>query len=129
MARAKKKSGLKFEESIKKLEQIVERLEDEEIPLEESLKLFAEGKALARACEAELAEAENKVRKLIEDSGGEIRETALEGEDEADDAADDNDEDDDESDEEDEDAPPAPRSAESPRRPAERPRADDELPF
>lgn len=69
---AKKKEGLNFEASLKKLETIVRRLEDEEAPLEESLKLFAEGKQLARLCEAELQEAENRVRQLIENDKGEV---------------------------------------------------------
>lgn len=79
MAAKERKKRLNFEASLKKLEQIVNRLEDEQAPLEESLKLFAEGKALARACEAELRDAENRVRQLMAegDDGGEITEAPM----------------------------------------------------
>lgn len=72
MSAKKKKSGLDFESSLKKLEEIVKRLEDEQAPLEESLKLFAEGKSLARRCEAELAQAEIRVRQLMESGESEF---------------------------------------------------------
>ena len=75
-----KKKGLDFEASLKKLEEIVKRLEDEEATLEESLKLFAEGKQLARRCETELQQAEERIRQLIEDEEGKIEETPLERE-------------------------------------------------
>lgn len=80
MSRGKKKSSLSFEESLKKLEAIVARLEEEEVPLEESLRLFAEGRTLARDCERELAEAESKVRQLTEDTNGDITEAPFEPE-------------------------------------------------
>jgi exodeoxyribonuclease VII small subunit len=84
MTAADRKKRLNFEESLKKLEEIVRRLEDEQAPLEESLKLFAEGKALARACETELRNAEAQVRKLMADDRGEIDEAPLDaGDDEA----------------------------------------------
>ena len=79
MDRGPKKSSLDFEKSIKKLEEIVQRLEDDQVPLEESLKLFAKGKKLARACEASLQEAENRVRRLMEDDKGDLSETPFEG--------------------------------------------------
>lgn len=77
MGRARKKGRLDFEASLNKLEQIVHRLEDEQVPLEESLKLFAEGKELAKRCEVELQEAENRVRQLLADEDGEVVEAPL----------------------------------------------------
>lgn len=59
------------------LEAIVKRLEEEEIPLESALKLFAEGQTLARACEEQLRAAENEVRKLLEKADGAIEEAPL----------------------------------------------------
>lgn len=83
MAKRSKKSDLNFEESLKKLEKIVRTLEDDQVPLEESLRLFEEGKKLARACEQDLQRAEERVRLLIEGSGGEVEEEDFEeGEDE-----------------------------------------------
>lgn len=70
-------SEINFEASLQKLETIVKRLEEEEIPLEASLKLFAEGQALARACEEQLRAAENQIRQLLEKSGGKIEEEGL----------------------------------------------------
>ncbi len=78
----KKGSGLDFEASLKRLEEIVRRLEEEQVPLEESLALFTEGKKLAKACETELQKVENRVRQLIEDAQGEIKETPLDEADE-----------------------------------------------
>lgn len=71
----RKRSEINFEESLQKLEAIVKRLEEEEIPLETSLKLFAEGQTLARACEQQLKAAENQIRQLLEKNSGEIDET------------------------------------------------------
>jgi exodeoxyribonuclease VII small subunit len=69
-----------FEASLQKLEEIVKRLEEEEIPLEVSLKLFAEGQVLARACEEQLKAAENQIRELIENPSGKIEEKEFEAE-------------------------------------------------
>ena len=51
----------KFEDSLKKLESIVDQLEKGDLALEESLKLFEEGVGLSAACKAELDAAEGKV--------------------------------------------------------------------
>jgi len=82
MAPPRKKAKLNFEQSLKRLEKIVQTLEDDQIALEDSLKLFEEGKALARACETELTEAENRVRLLMENDEGESEETDFEAEEE-----------------------------------------------
>lgn len=63
-ARKQPTGKLDFEKSLKQLERIVQRLEDEQVPLEEALRLFEEGRKLAQACERELAAAENRVRLL-----------------------------------------------------------------
>ena len=59
----------KFEESLKKLEEIVEQLEKGEIPLEKSLALFEEGMKMSTACRKELEEAEGKVEILLRNQG------------------------------------------------------------
>lgn len=56
-----------FETSIVKLEKIVERLETEELGLEESLRLFEEGVKVSKKCEESLKNAELKVKQLMED--------------------------------------------------------------
>lgn len=59
-----------FEESLKKLEAIVEQLEKGDLPLEESLKLFEQGVDLSAVCKKELDEAEGKVQMLIKQRDG-----------------------------------------------------------
>ncbi len=62
-----------YEENLKRLEEIVARLENEEVSLEESMKLFEEGVKLARLCNEELDKAEQKVEILLKDSEGKIK--------------------------------------------------------
>ncbi|HIE09176.1 MAG TPA: exodeoxyribonuclease VII small subunit [Armatimonadetes bacterium] len=61
-----------FEEGIKRLEEIVRRLESEDVPLEEHLELVREGLFLVNWCERRLKEAERRIERLVEE-GGEIR--------------------------------------------------------
>ncbi len=65
-----------FEEALEKLESIVESMEDDDLPLESLLERFEEGSQLAKACQARLAEAELKIKKLEQtaDSGFETSE-------------------------------------------------------
>ena len=63
----------KFEDAMKKLESVVTRLENGDIPLEESLKLFEEGVKLSRLCAEKLDEAERKVDILMKDKGGNLK--------------------------------------------------------
>ncbi len=65
MAAAKKEPS--FEQSLKRLEEIVDKLEGEELALEDSLKLFEEGVKLAEACGRRLDDAEKKVTLLLKD--------------------------------------------------------------
>jgi exodeoxyribonuclease VII small subunit len=62
-----------FEESLKKLETIVEKLEKGDLSLEESLKLFEEGVGLSAVCKKELEEAEGKVEMLIKRRDGSLK--------------------------------------------------------
>ena len=56
-----------FESSLKDLESIVERLEDENINLEDSVKSFEEGINLVKECQKQLQTAELKIKKLLDD--------------------------------------------------------------
>jgi exodeoxyribonuclease VII small subunit len=62
-----------FEESLKKLETIVDRLERGDLPLEESLKLFEEGVGLSASCKQELDAAEGKVQLLVKQRDGSLK--------------------------------------------------------
>ena len=65
---------LKFEEMMKKLEEIVNELETGDVPLEEALKKYEEGVKLIQACRKRLDETKRKVEVLIKKDG----KTALE---------------------------------------------------
>lgn len=62
-----------FEESLKKLETIVDKLEKGDMSLEDSLKLFEEGVGLSAACKKELEAAEGKVETLIKQRDGSFK--------------------------------------------------------
>jgi exodeoxyribonuclease VII small subunit len=62
-----------FEESLKKLEVIVDKLEKGDLSLEESLKLFEEGVGLSATCKKELDEAEGKVQMLVKQRDGSLK--------------------------------------------------------
>lgn len=64
----------KFEASMEKLEQIVQELEQGELPLEVALKKFEEGVQLAGFCSKTLDETEKKVIMLLKDQNGEVTE-------------------------------------------------------
>lgn len=63
----KKPDNLSYEEALDRLEEIVAKLENAEIPLEESLAAFQEGIALSRLCREKLAEIEYKVEYLLKE--------------------------------------------------------------
>ena len=63
------KKSYPFEHSLEKLEKLVERMEEGDLSLEDSLKTFEEGIKLTRECQQALAKAEQKVKLLIEQSG------------------------------------------------------------
>ena len=54
-----------FEESVRRLGQIVERLEAGDLPLEESIALFESGVRLSREAQAKLDAAEKRVEQLL----------------------------------------------------------------
>ncbi|HYL92296.1 MAG TPA: exodeoxyribonuclease VII small subunit [Alphaproteobacteria bacterium] len=58
-----------FEDSLQRLEKIVDQLEKGNVPLEQALKLFEEGVQLSSSCRKELEEAEGKVEILLKQNG------------------------------------------------------------
>ena len=64
MAKDKK---IDFELSLKELESIIEKLEDENINLEDSVKSFEKGINLVKDCQQQLQNAELKIKKLLDD--------------------------------------------------------------
>ncbi|MEM4367938.1 MAG: exodeoxyribonuclease VII small subunit [Candidatus Anstonellales archaeon] len=54
-----------FEEALKRLEEIVSKLETSEVPLEETLNLFQEGMELVNFCNQKLEEVKHKVEMVV----------------------------------------------------------------
>jgi len=73
-----KKETLDFEAALKKLEAIVEKLENPEVPLQESFSLYEEGMKLSGQMKKELNEIEKKVKILQSNAKGNLQETDFE---------------------------------------------------
>lgn len=61
-----------FEESLNALEEIVQRLERGDVPLEEALVNFQEGMALSKQCQDTLEKAEKTLTKMMTENNKEI---------------------------------------------------------
>ncbi|MFL2450982.1 MAG: exodeoxyribonuclease VII small subunit [Verrucomicrobiales bacterium] len=61
---SQKNESLNFEEAIERLENIIEKMEGERIPLEELLKDYEEGTRLLNACKEKINTAKEKVEKI-----------------------------------------------------------------
>lgn len=59
-----------FEASLKELETIVKQLEEGDMPLEDSLKLFEAGVRLSRECRERLSNAERRIEVLMKEADG-----------------------------------------------------------
>ncbi|MBX3290919.1 MAG: exodeoxyribonuclease VII small subunit [Acidobacteria bacterium] len=70
-----------FEESLDQLEEIVRKLEEGDMPLEESLALFEKGVKLSRDCRDRLAKAERRIEVLLKETDGSISLESIESED------------------------------------------------
>ena len=64
------KQNRSFEESLSRLEEIVRQMEQGNVPLEESLRLFEEGTGLVSSCSKQLDDAELKVVQLMKGPDG-----------------------------------------------------------
>ncbi|MBQ3022377.1 MAG: exodeoxyribonuclease VII small subunit [Clostridia bacterium] len=62
---------MKFEEAMKELEETVNKLESEEVSLDEAMELFEKGVGLSKTCQKLLSEAQLKVTKLIAENNSE----------------------------------------------------------
>ena len=75
---ADEKKEVEFETALKRLESIVENLENGELSLEAALKQYEEGVRMAEVCSKRLTEAEKKVEVLMKTSGGKLKATPFE---------------------------------------------------
>ena len=68
-----KKEDLSFEELVTKLEDVTNKLEKDNLNLDESIKLFEEGMKISKKCNEKLENAEKKISILLKE-GNEIKE-------------------------------------------------------
>lgn len=61
-----------FEDSLNRLEKIVESLERGQVPLDDALNLYEEGIQLSKACAEKLKAAEMRIKKLTKNTGGQF---------------------------------------------------------
>ena len=71
-----------FETALKRLEEIVKKLENGELSLDSALELFEEGIKLSRFCHTKLEQAERKVEILLKNNSGQPRAVPFESENE-----------------------------------------------
>jgi exodeoxyribonuclease VII small subunit len=76
-AEAAGNAGSPLADELARLEEIVRRLEADDVDLDAALILFEEGVARLRAARERLAAAELKVQAVLEEAGGDIRLTDL----------------------------------------------------
>ena len=73
MPSAKKDTSKRtFEQSLSRLEKIVDSLEQGEVPLENAISLYEEGIELSKQCMETLSKAELKIKKLTKDAAGKL---------------------------------------------------------
>lgn len=70
-----------FESSLQELEKVVRGLEEGDLPLEDSLKLFEDGVKLSRECQERLNQAERRIEVLLKDEDGNPALQAIEADD------------------------------------------------
>ncbi len=63
--------SMTFEAALTELERIVEKLEQGEVDLEDSIALYERGQALKAHCEKKLKAAEGRLEKIVHDAKGE----------------------------------------------------------
>lgn len=70
-------SSMKLEEAMKRLDEVVAALDNEQTDLERSLALYQEGVGLVRLCQERLSDAERTIRMLKLSADGEISEEEM----------------------------------------------------
>ncbi|MDL4841595.1 exodeoxyribonuclease VII small subunit [Aquibacillus rhizosphaerae] len=64
-----KKDELSFEEAMKKLEEIVDKLEEGEVPLEKAINYYQEGMNLSKVCSDKLTNVEKQMEQIVNEQG------------------------------------------------------------
>ncbi len=58
---------MKFEKAFSRLEEILEKMNSGNVPLDDSLKLYEEADTLIKSCTKQLSDAEEKIETLMQD--------------------------------------------------------------
>jgi exodeoxyribonuclease VII small subunit len=69
MSKMEEENKLSFEEAMNKLEGIVERLEEGDVPLEEAIAIYKEGMELSKLCHDKLKNVEEQLAQIITEDG------------------------------------------------------------
>jgi exodeoxyribonuclease VII small subunit len=69
MSKMEEENKLSFEEAMNKLEVIVERLEEGDVPLEEAIAIYKEGMELSKLCHDKLKNVEEQLAQIITEDG------------------------------------------------------------
>jgi exodeoxyribonuclease VII small subunit len=64
------RNEISFEQAMEQLEEIVNKLESGDVPLEQAIEMFQEGMRLSHLCGQKLDQVERKIEMLIEVEGG-----------------------------------------------------------
>ncbi|UOQ47489.1 exodeoxyribonuclease VII small subunit [Gracilibacillus caseinilyticus] len=59
------KTEWSFEEALQQLEEIVEKMEEGEVPLEKAMEYYAEGSKLSKICHDKLVNAEKQMKEIL----------------------------------------------------------------
>jgi exodeoxyribonuclease VII small subunit len=77
---AKRTQSGSFEDALRRLEEIVNKLEEGEVPLDRAMDLYEEGVKLSKACTDRLKSAELRLKKLSKSAEGSFDLTEMDGE-------------------------------------------------
>lgn len=69
MKRMATEKNVTFEEAMNKLEQIVDRLEEGDVPLEEAISIYKDGMELSKLCHDKLKSVEEQLTQIITEDG------------------------------------------------------------
>jgi exodeoxyribonuclease VII small subunit len=69
MSEKKTKKEVSFEEAMRELEAIVEKLEEGDVPLEEAISHYKEGMKLSKLCHDKLTNVEEEMEKILKENG------------------------------------------------------------
>ncbi|MBP2030736.1 exodeoxyribonuclease VII small subunit [Methanohalophilus levihalophilus] len=78
MANKEKPDERSFEDNLHELEEIVSRLEEGELSLEESMEMFERGMKLSAACNTKLSQMEQRIKVLVEEGDRLLEKSFLE---------------------------------------------------